>query len=254
MRVRVLFFGQLKEIVGRAEDAAELAEGARVEDLFARYGQQYPELARFRSSVVASVNQAFADWGSPLAAGDEVAFLPPVSGGGEAAGVERKRQIVEIVRQPIRVAELVGELKAPEDGAVVVFEGIARNHSGGRRTLYLEYEAYEAMAVAKMRELAAAMRAQFPVDRVALVHRLGRLEIGETSVFIGVSSAHRRAAFDACRFGIDTLKRTVPIWKKEHFEDGSVWAEGEIPAVPEPGGEPSAPSNFRPPESTSKAP
>jgi molybdopterin synthase catalytic subunit len=251
MRVRVLFFGQLKEIVGRADDAADLDEGARVEDLFARYGQRYPELARFRSSVVASVNQAFADWRSPLSAGDEVAFLPPVSGGGEAAGVERKRQFVELVREPIGVAELVSALKSPEDGAVAVFEGIARNHSGGRRTLYLEYEAYEPMAVAKMRELAAAMRAQFPVDCVALVHRLGRLAIGETSVFIGVSSAHRGAAFDACRYGIDTLKRTVPIWKKEYFEDGAVWADGEIPKAAEPGVGSPAPSKSRSPESTS---
>ena len=251
MRVRVLFFGQLKEIVGRADDAADLDEGARVEDLFARYGQRYPELARFRSSVVASVNQAFADWQSPLAAGDEVAFLPPVSGGGEAAGVERKRQFVELVREPIGVAELVSALKSPEDGAVAVFEGIARNHSGGRRTLYLEYEAYEPMAVAKMRELAAAMRAQFPVDCVALVHRLGRLAIGETSVFIGVSSAHRGAAFDACRYGIDTLKRTVPIWKKEYFEDGAVWADGEIPNAAEPGVGSPAPSKSRSPESKS---
>ncbi len=250
MRVRVLFFGQLKDIVGRADDAADVDEGARVEDLFARYGQRYPDLARFRSSVVASVNQAFADWGAPLAAGDEVAFLPPVSGGSEAASVERQRQIVELVRAPIRVAELVSALKSPEDGAVAVFEGIARNHSGGRRTLYLEYEAYEPMAVAKMHELGAAMRAQFSVDCVALVHRLGRLAIGETSVFIGVSSAHRRAAFDACRYGIDTLKRTVPIWKKEYFEDGAVWAEGEIPRAAEPGVGSTAPSKSRPPEST----
>jgi len=149
------------------------------------------------------------------------------------------------------VAELVSALKSPEDGAVAVFEGIARNHSGGRRTLYLEYEAYEPMAVAKMRELAAAMRAQFPVDCVALVHRLGRLAIGETSVFIGVSSAHRGAAFDACRYGIDTLKRTVPIWKKEYFEDGAVWAGGEIPKAAEPGVGSPAPSKSRSPESTS---
>jgi MoaE-MoaD fusion protein len=232
MRVRVLFFGQLKDIVGLAEDAAELAEGERVEDLFARYGQRYPELVRFRSSVVASVNQDFADWRSRLAAGDEVAFLPPVSGGSEGAGAELKRQFVELVREPIRVAKLVAKLKSAEDGAVAVFEGIVRNHSKGRKTLYLEYEAYESMALAKLQELAATMRAQFALDRVAVAHRLGRLEIGETSVFIGVSSAHRRAALDACRFGIDTLKRTVPIWKKEYFEDGAVWAEGEIANAP----------------------
>jgi len=253
MRVRVLFFGQLKDIVGRTEDTAELGEGERVEDLFARYGQRYPELAKFRGSVAASVNQALADWRSPLAAGDEVAFLPPVSGGEASSGttgVQRAKEFVELVREPIRVAELVAELKLPEDGAVAVFEGIARNHSGGRKTLYLEYEAYESMALAKLRELAAAMRSQFAVDCVSLVHRLGRLDIGQTSVFIGVSSAHRRAAFDACRFGIDTLKRTVPIWKKEYFEDGAVWAEGEIPGeARESGGAPASKSSS--PESSS---
>ncbi len=226
MRVHVLFFGRLKEIVGSAEDHAELSEGARVEDLFARYGNRFPELARYRSSVVASVNQEFAEWRAPLASGDEVAFLPPVSGGQQAQVVE---DIYELVREPIRTAEIVAHLKAPEDGAVVVFDGIVRNHSGGRTTLYLDYEAYEPMALGKMREIGAEIRRKFPIHRIALVHRLGRLEIGETSVFIAISSPHRRAAFDACRLAIDTLKRTVPIWKKEYFADGAVWAEGEVP-------------------------
>jgi MoaE-MoaD fusion protein len=231
MRVRVLFFGRLKDIVGRAEDEAELSDGARVEDLFARYGECYPQLAGFRGSVAASINQAFADWQSPLAAGDEVAFLPPVSGG-EASGVELVQDLIELVRQPIRVPEIVALLKAPQDGAVVAFEGIVRDHSGARRTLYLDYEAYESMALMKLHELAGLMRERFRVDRLALVHRLGRLEIGEASVLVAVSSEHRGAAFDACRFGIDTLKRTVPIWKKEYFEDGAVWADGELPPMP----------------------
>jgi len=232
MRVRVLFFGRLKEIVGCAEDEAELSEGARVEDLFARYGSRYPELKRYRSSVVASVNQEFAAWRAPLSGGDEVAFLPPVSGGQSLGADTRVSQdIIELVRGPIGSAEIVAQMKAPEDGAVVVFDGIVRNHSGGRRTLYLDYEAYEPMALAKMREIGAAIRSKFPIHRVAMVHRLGRLEIGETSVFIAISSPHRRAAFDACRFAIDTLKRTVPIWKKEYFADGSVWAEGEQPPI-----------------------
>ena len=226
MRVHVLFFGRLKEIVGSAEDHAELSEGARVEDLFARYGTRFPELARYRSSVVASVNQEFAEWRAPLASGDEVAFLPPVSGGQQAQVVE---DIYELVREPIRTAEIVAHLKAPEDGAVVVFDGIVRNHSGRRTTLYLDYEAYEPMALGKMREIGAEIRRKFPIHRIALVHRLGRLEIGETSVFIAISSPHRRAAFDACRLAIDTLKRTVPIWKKEYFADGAAWAEGEVP-------------------------
>jgi molybdopterin synthase catalytic subunit len=218
----------LKEIVGRAEDAAELNEGARVEDLFVRYARQYPRLGELRSSLVASVNQEFAGWAAPLSGGDEVAFLPPVSGGRETTMAE---DLFELVRTPIRNDEIIEQMKAPEDGAVVVFDGIVRNHFQGRRTLYLVYEAYEAMALRKMRAIGAEARARFPVHRLAIVHRLGRLEIGETSVLIVVSSSHRRAAFDACRYAIDSFKRSVPIWKKEYLADGAVWAEGEVPSV-----------------------
>jgi molybdopterin converting factor subunit 1 len=231
MRVRVLFFGRLKDIVGKSEEDAELSEGARVEDLFARYGRSFPELAKFRSSVVASVNQEFAEWRATLASGDEVAFLPPVSGGAVSAGAKIEENLFALVRTPIETTEIVAQLKDAPDGAVVVFEGIVRNHSGNRSTLYLEYEAYEAMALAKMRDIGDQMREKFPIRRFAMIHRLGRLEIGETSVLIVVCSAHRAPAFEACRFGIDTLKRTVPIWKKEFFRDGAVWAEGEIPSA-----------------------
>ena len=231
MQVRVLFFGRLKDIVGKTEEQAEVSEGARVEDLFERYGRSFPELSKFRPSVVASVNQEFAEWRAPLSSGDEVAFLPPVSGGGVPAGATVEENLCALVRTTIETSEIVAQLKAPPDGAVVVFEGIVRNHSGGRPTLYLEYEAYEAMAIAKMREIGAEMREKFAIRRYAIVHRLGRLEIGETSVLIIVCSAHRGAAFDACRFGIDTLKSAVPIWKKEFFRDGAAWAEGEIPSA-----------------------
>jgi molybdopterin converting factor subunit 1 len=231
MRVRVLFFGRLKDIVGKSEEDAEVSEGARVEDLFARYGRNFPELARFRPSVMASVNQEFAEWRAPLSSGDEVAFLPPVSGGAAPAGSPITENLCALVRKPIDTPEIVAKLKAPPDGAVVVFEGIVRNHSGNRATAYLEYEAYEPMAVVKMREIGAQMLEKFSIRRFAIIHRLGRLEIGETSVLIVASAAHRGAAFDACRYGIDTLKRTVPIWKKEFFADGAVWAEGEIPSA-----------------------
>ena len=226
MRVRVLFFGQLKDITGVAQEDAELSDGARVEDLFERYGRRFPRLASFRASIAASVNQEYATWRAPLASGDEVAFLPPVSGGQQTA-VEQ--DIFQIVREVIRPRAIVESLKAPEDGAMVVFDGFVRNNYKGQQTLYLEYEAYEPMALAKMREIGAEIRAKFPVHRLAIVHRLGRLEIGETSVLIAVSSAHRAAAFDACRYAIDTLKRVVPIWKKEYFAGGAVWAEGEVP-------------------------
>jgi len=226
VRVRVLFFGQLKDITGVAQEDAELSEGARVQDLFERYGRKFPKLASFRDSIAASVNQEYANWRAPLSSGDEVAFLPPVSGGQQSAVEE---DVFQIVREAIRPQEIIEGLKAPEDGALVVFDGFVRNHYKGRQTLYLEYEAYEPMALAKMREIGTEIRAKFPLHRVAIVHRLGRLEIGETSVFIAVSSAHRAAAFDACRYTIDTLKRVVPIWKKEYFAAGAVWAEGQLP-------------------------
>src|SRR5713226_4044421 len=140
--------------------------------------------------------------------------------------------VYQLVRDPIDVAALARHVRAPEDGAAVTFDGFVRNQSHNRPTLYLEYEAYEAMALAKMREIGAQLHEKFAIHRVAIAHRLGRLEIGETSVFIAVSAPHRAAAFDACRFAIDTLKRTVPIWKKEYFADGAVWADGELPPAP----------------------
>jgi MoaE-MoaD fusion protein len=140
--------------------------------------------------------------------------------------------LYQLVREPIDMAALVRHVRAPGDGAIVTFDGFVRDHSHGRPTLYLDYEAYESMAITKIREIATALHEKFAIDRVAIAHRLGRLEIEETSVFIAVSAPHRPAAFDACRFAIDTLKRTVPIWKKEYFEDGAVWADGELPPAP----------------------
>jgi len=140
--------------------------------------------------------------------------------------------IFQLVREPIDRSALVRLVRAPEDGAIVTFDGFVRNQFHNRPTLYLDYEAYESMALAKMREIGVHLHEKFAIHRVAMVHRLGRLEIGETSVFIAVSAPHRAAAFDACRLAIDTLKRTVPIWKKEYFEDGAVWADGELPPAP----------------------
>lgn len=137
--------------------------------------------------------------------------------------------LYELVRPAIDPATLVRHVRAGQDGAIVTFDGFVRNESHGRATKYLEYEAYEPMALAKMREIGAQLHEKFAIHRVVMVHRLGRLEIGETSVFITVSAPHRGAAFDACRFAIDSLKRKVPIWKKEYFQDGAVWAAGEIP-------------------------
>lgn len=141
--------------------------------------------------------------------------------------------LILLVHESVDKTALIRHVCASRDGAIVTFDGCVRNELQGRRTLYLEYEAYEAMALAKMKEIAARLHEEFTIDRVAMAHRLGRLEIGETSVFIAVSAAHRPAAFEACRFAIDTLKRMVPIWKKEYFVDGAMWAEGELPPVGE---------------------
>jgi molybdopterin converting factor subunit 1 len=214
----VLFFGVLKDRAGKSGEVLELPEGAEVRDLLSHYSSEVPAMRDLLTSIAVAVNQEYAGPETRLKSDDEVALLPPVSGGsGKAAS---------IVRDRIDTQGVLTRIKQGEDGAAVAFEGVVRNQTRGRRTLYLDYEAYEGMALAQMEALAEQQ-----VREVVLVHRLGRLEIGETSVLIAVASAHRAAAFDACRWLIDSLKRTVPIWKKEYFEDGAVWADGE--AFPE---------------------
>jgi molybdopterin synthase catalytic subunit/molybdopterin converting factor small subunit len=225
MQIRVLFFGVLKDLVGRSSETLELPDGARLQTVLSHYARQAARLEAMVPSLALSVNQEYSAPDQALREGDEVGLLPPVSGGSEASCADPI--VIRIVRDPISTQAEVERLKLPEDGAAVIFEGIVRNNTRGRRTLYLDYEAYEAMALRQMKELAAQARSQYAVRDVALVHRLGRLEIGETSVLIVVASAHRGPAFEACRWIIDTLKKTVPIWKKEYFEDGAVWADGE---------------------------
>jgi molybdopterin synthase catalytic subunit/molybdopterin converting factor small subunit len=221
MRVRVLFFGVLKDLVGKASESLEVREGATVADVLTHYESSVPRMGEMLPTVALSVNQHYAGPGAVLGEGDEVALLPPVSGGLPA--VSR----AAIVREPIDTQAVLKRIKRPEDGAAIAFEGIVRNNTKGRQTLYLDYEAYEDMALKQMEGLAEAAFERFQVRDVALVHRLGRLQIGETSVLIVVASAHRGAAYEASRWLIDTLKRTVPIWKKEYFVDGAVWADGE---------------------------
>lgn len=220
MKIQVLFFGLTHDLTGFDREQVNLPEGETLGNLWHVYERRFPRLGEMAGSLLAAVNQEFAGRSQVLHEGDEVAFLPPVSGG--AAD-----DFFRVTREVIPTQELAQQLKAAEDGAVVIFEGIVRNHSQGRKTLYLEYEAYEPMAVRKMEQIGREIKERFPIDAVGMVHRVGRLEIGETSVAIIVTSAHRGAAFEACRYAIDRLKQMVPIWKKEYFEDGSVWAEGE---------------------------
>ncbi len=228
MHVHVLFFGMLKDLAGKSDDTLELREGATVGDVLAYCESQIPRLKDAMASLAIAVNQHYAGAETALRSGDEVALLPPVSGGsGEAKRDAVPELRASIIREAIDTSRVLANLKRSEDGAAVVFEGVVRNQTRGRKTRYLDYEAYEEMARRQMEGLAEQALKQFQIRNVVLVHRLGRLEIGETSVLIVVASAHRGAAFDACRWLIDTLKRTVPIWKKEYFEDGAVWADGE---------------------------
>jgi molybdopterin synthase catalytic subunit len=220
MKIKVLFFGVTQDLTGLQEERTEFPEGANLDGLWRRYADRYPRLNDLSGVLLVAVNQEIADRAQTLRDGDEVAFMPPVSGGLGA-------DFYLLTRLAIPTADLVRRLKASEDGALVVFEGVVRNNTRGRRTLYLEYDAYEPMAIRKMEEIGRETRYNFEIDHIGIIHRLGRLEVGETSVAIIVTSAHRRPAFGACQFAIDRLKQIVPIWKKEYFEDGAVWAEGE---------------------------
>ncbi|HKW17686.1 MAG TPA: molybdenum cofactor biosynthesis protein MoaE [Terriglobales bacterium] len=225
MQVRVLFFGVLKDLAGRSSEVLSLPEHATAADVIDHYAKKLSNSPQMLSSIAISVNQEYARPDNPLRAGDEVALLPPVSGGANALPTKSAKAFIS--RDKIDSAATLDLIKRSEDGAAVLFEGVVRNNSRGRATLFLEYEAYEQMALNKLGSLISHALEKFQIRDAIIVHRLGRLEVGETSVLIVVASAHRAAGFDACRWLIDNLKRTVPIWKKEHFEDGAIWSDGE---------------------------
>jgi MoaE-MoaD fusion protein len=227
MRVRVLVFGVLKDLIPDQSGELDLPDGATVRVLLDDLKKHSAGQASLWSSLAVAVNREYVTAAHTLSDGDEVALLPPVSGGAPDSGPRVSLVHVSLVRERIDAHTTVTSLERPEDGALVIFDGMVRNNTRGRRTLYLVYEAYEEMALSQMRALAAKAIADFPIRDVSIVHRLGRIEIGESSILIAVASPHRAAAFDACRWLIDTIKKTVPIWKKEHFEDGAVWADGE---------------------------
>jgi molybdopterin synthase catalytic subunit/molybdopterin converting factor small subunit len=228
MRVRVLFFGILKELVGRAAEDAEFPDGTDLRTIFDAYAGRYPELGPMARSIVIARNQQFAEPSTNAHEGDEIALLPPVSGGSAApAEICEGGHYFALTRHSIDTRAVIARLMDGSEGAVVTFEGTVRNHTGSRSTLCLDYEGYEAMALQTMAGIGRQIAGAHQIFRVAMVHRLGRMLVGETSVAVIVTAEHRRPAFEAALEGINRLKRLVPIWKKEYFIDGEVWVEGE---------------------------
>lgn len=224
MKVQVRLFARYRETAGRDRVELDLPEGGTVETAWEAVTSRFPSLSAYRPFTLFAVDNDYVGPERPLRPGEELCLFPPVSGGSGTPAATPAGDLVDLVAVPLSEQALLAAVEDPGAGAVVLFSGVVRDQTGGRRVKFLEYEAHAPMAVAKMREIAAAARERYSgIRRLAIVHRVGRLEIGESSVLIAVSTAHRGEGFDACRFAIDTLKETVPIWKKEYFEDGEVW-------------------------------
>ena len=225
LSVNVLFFGGAKDIAGTDSLRLSLPFPATLTNASAALFAKFPGLAGFGRSLLFAVNQEYAEPDKELKANDEVAVFPPVSGG--SCDYRCPDDFFELTTEVIDVGAVARRVVLPVCGATVTLDGYARKWTKDRETDFLVYEAYEPMALSEMEKLGAAAHKQFEIAYVGIVHRTGRLEIGETSVVIAVGAPHRRAAFEACEWLIKELKRTVPIWKKEVFRDGEVWVEGE---------------------------
>lgn len=228
MRVRVLFFGMLRDLVGRPSEDSDIPAGADLRAVFEQYAARFPRLRDLAPSIVVARNHEFADLTTRVEDGDEVAFLPPVSGGAcEPLEIVERGNYFALTRHAIDSHAVGTRILTGGDGAVVTFEGVVRNNTKGRPTLYLDYDCYEPMALKMLARIGGEIADAYDITHVAMVHRLGRMLIGEASVVVMVTAPHRRAAFEAALEGINRLKKLVPIWKKERFVDGELWVEGE---------------------------
>jgi len=223
VKVRVLFFGAARDVVDQNPLEISLAKPATVSTAFQTLVQRFSDLERFGRSLLFAVNQEYATPDTILKENDELAVFPPVSGGAS-------HDFFELTTEPIDVGAVARRVVLPECGATVTLDGYAREWTRGKQTLYLVYEAYDEMALTEMERLGVEAHKQFDIAHLGIVHRTGRLEIGETSVVIAASAPHRQAAFQACEWAIRELKRTVPIWKKEVYVDGEEWVEPQVNA------------------------
>lgn len=214
MKIRMRLFASAREVVGKQEVIVDVPEGVTAADLLTQLVAQHPDLRRLAPSLKLAVNHEYVEGGRRLAEGDEVALIPPVSGGVD---------LFEVTESPLSLDVMARTVGQNTSGAIASFLGVVREFSRGRRVDHLEYDAYPEMAVAKMRQIGDEIHARWPVDLVAMVHRVGRLTVGEASVAIAVASPHRQEALQACAYAIERLKEIVPIWKKEVWADGSEW-------------------------------
>jgi len=219
LQIEVLLFAGLKDRAGVSRLSVEVPDGATVSDAITAAGTATPTNWDVPTAIMCAVNEEYQERDFVLSDGDELALIPPVSGG---MGAERN-EYVEVTGEPLDSMAIAEHVRADSDGAIVIFEGVTRDHNDGRHVEYLEYEAYQPMAENKIRELFGEMRARYEIDRTAVAHRVGRVDIGEKSMVVAVSAAHRRPAFEAALYFVDRLKEVVPIWKKEYFEGGEVW-------------------------------
>lgn len=218
MQVRVLYFAVFRERLGTDEATVELADGARVSDALDALAARHDVIGKLRGRFRVAVNQDFVADDRALADGDELALIPPVAGGGDPPA-----RYVALLATPLSLDRCVAAVGGPGMGGLVTFTGMVRRHSRGQTIDHLEYEAYGAMAVREMTRLCDELEAEVPGCRLAVEHRVGRLEIGELAVVIAAAAPHRAEAFTACRAMIDRLKERVPIWKKEIGDDGAAW-------------------------------
>ena len=216
MRISVRLFAGHRERAGRSEVELEVPEGATVGRLASDVNRRFPGLTEDPDSLVIAVNREYRDHLHKLRDGDEVALIPPVSGGAD---------LIEITREPLDPEAITAQVRKRSNGAVLTFLGTTRAQTADRAVLHLEYEAYEPMALNKLTEIAAEIRDRWDVEDVAISHRLGRLDIEDISLVVAVASPHRKDAFEACQYSVDRIKEIVPIWKKEYFEGGEVWIE-----------------------------
>lgn len=220
MRIRVRYFASLREITGKSEETITMPAETDIADARLLLLTQYPALQAILERSVSALNRAYMPAETLLHDGDELAFIPPTGGGSQPA------PLIQLTAQPLDRDALIESVTHPGAGGIVVFEGVVRNHARGKQVHYLEYEFYEEMAYEQIHIIATEASRRWNIARIAIAHRSGRLEIGEASVIIVVACPHRAEAFDACRYIIDTLKTTVPIWKKEVAVDGEEWVEG----------------------------